>query len=116
MITLSTIRIKEKAIIGAAFDLMENDPGYDSDLLEVFDSSANMLAQFPVDVSSDTQFIGVVSDTPIWRVYMNEGDDGDNIAIGNFRFGSQIPEPSTALLLGVGGLLALYPKRAETDR
>ena len=56
---------------------------------------------WPVGTST---FLGVISDVPITRVYFDEGTTGgDNIGVGQVWI-SDVPEPATLSLLGLGGL------------
>ena len=61
-------------------------------------------------------FFGVVIDPQdferITAVKMNEvGGDYDNVSVGAVTFGSQVPEPATMGLLGIGGVAALIRRR-----
>lgn len=63
-------------------------------------------SDLPTDQPNVRQFWGVVSTDPFDRVVYDENSDGDDIGIADFGFATSapIPEPSSALLLGVGAL------------
>lgn len=68
--------------------------------------------------SGDFQaFFGVTSDVPFDRVVYDEDPGGDDIGIGELQLAA-VPQPRTALLLGLGlaGLAALGSPRQRTQR
>jgi hypothetical protein len=68
--------------------------------LDAFDLEGESIVSALFDGNGGPFFLGIVSDTPIAYVIMEEGFGA---VIGDFHFAS-VPEPVTAGLLAVGGL------------
>jgi hypothetical protein len=95
------------------FDLRGNDNNSDGGEFETFEVfgvgglSLGALSLIPENANS--QFIGVVSSDEINRIFFNEDDGGDDVAIANFQFGQKavaVPEPSTFAIF-MSGLIGL---------
>ena len=97
------------SLFAFAFDLVGNDNNADESF-NVYGPDGSLLGSVipPWDGSymsnpQGTNFLGVIADSPIARLYFNEDLSTDEIAIANLRFAT--PEPTTLLLLALGGLI-----------
>jgi len=95
------------------FDLVSNDAGSAAESISVF-AGPVFLGSAPLPAGGGRQFIGVVSDSPITLIMVDEAADGEDIMIADLRFGTRaaaVPEPAVLLLLAPG--LALIGLRRQ---
>ncbi len=81
----------------------------------VFDTNDQLIGSTTQDVlvSSGFQFLGVITDQAIGRVFFDEDAGGDDISVRNFRFANAniaVPEPATIIGLLLGFTLVIYRK------
>jgi hypothetical protein len=67
------------------FDVVDNSPD-PLESIEVFGPGDVLLDTTAPTDSGPVDFIGIISDSPITRIRFNEENDGDDIAVANFRF------------------------------
>jgi hypothetical protein len=79
--------------------------------LDAFDLDGELIVSAFLDGSGGPFFLGIVSDTPIAYVIMDES--GGGAVIDDFRFAS-VPEPGTAGLLALGAAWVLRRRRRRT--
>ena len=79
--------------------------------LDAFDLDGELIVSAFLDGRGGPFFLGIVSDTPIAYVIMDES--GGGAVIDDFRFAS-VPEPGTAGLLALGAAWVLRRRRRRT--
>jgi len=77
-----------------------------------FDEMGALVACVSYSEGGTGNFVGIVSDTPIYSATFSSGNNAE--AIESFAF-SPVPEPGTLVLLACGGLLAIRRKRRRVD-
>ncbi len=97
-------------VSAAGFDIFDNNfEGSESFRIRI---GTTVLADFDTDSltggNGSTMFLGVISTTEFDDLWFDESSDGDDIAVGNF---AMVPEPATAGLLAISGLLIAAYRR-----
>ncbi len=99
-----------ETVSAAGFDIFDNNFG-DNETFRVR-IGTTVLADFNTDPlvggSGSTMFLGIISTTEFDELWFNESTDADDMAVGNF---AMVPEPATAGLLAVSGLLIAVYRR-----